>query len=307
MEGICVHLTSRGRTPELLSARSPSSRRWTIVVVALALLVVFCLDRWTDAAPVQHLYYAPIILAAVVFGRRGGLTTSLAAVVLYHLANPETISVHYREADAVQVGLFVAIGLVTAKFVTDARRLRQLAMTDDLTGLHNLRSFEARLDAIIGEAISAGAPLSMLVIDVDRLKSLNDVYGHLTGAEAVREVGRAIGATVEARAVACRYGGDEFAVLLPGCGSSEAVATAARIRDSVQAAAPVLAGRAFPVGTLSVSVGIASRSFEIRQGGAAAVEDRVMVGETLFRVADRALYAAKEGGRNRVVAERWES
>jgi diguanylate cyclase (GGDEF)-like protein len=276
-------------------------------VVVVALVLVGWLDWATDEAPVQHLYYAPIILAAVVFGRRGGLAASLAAVVLYHLANPGTMSITYREADAVQVGLFVAIGLVTARLVADARRLRHLAMTDDLTGLHNLRSFEARLDAIIEEAMSGRASLSMLVIDVDRLKSLNDAYGHLTGAEAVREVGHVIAATIQEGSVACRYGGDEFAVALPRCGSSEAVATAQRLREAVQAAAPVLAGGAFPVGTLSVSVGIASRSFGGRQVGAAAVEDRVTVGETLFRAADRALYVAKEGGRNRVVAERWES
>ena len=149
--------------------------------------------------------------------------------------------------------------------------------------------------------------MSMLVIDVDRLKALNDAHGHLTGAEAVREVGRVIAAAIPANAVACRYGGDEFAIVLPGCGPSEALRTAERIRDSVQAAAPILAGRAFPVGTLSISVGVASRSFEMRQAGAAVVEDQVTVGETLFRTADRALYAAKEGGRNRVVAERWES
>jgi diguanylate cyclase (GGDEF)-like protein len=301
-----VQLTSRSHISELGSAHSPWTKQRTAAVVVLALVFVFWLDRSTDEAPVQHLYYAPIILAAVVFGRRGGVTTSLAAVVLYHLANPATMSVHYREGDAVQVGLFIAVGLVTARLVSDGRRLRHLAMTDDLTGLHNLRSFEASLDAIIGESMSAGASLSMLVIDVDRLKSLNDAYGHLTGAEAVREVGHVIASSLEGTAVACRYGGDEFAVLLPGYGSSEAVATADRLRDSVLAAAPALAGRAFPAGTLSVSVGVATRSFEMRQAGSVAAGDRVTVGETLFHAADRALYRAKESGRNRVVAERWE-
>jgi diguanylate cyclase (GGDEF)-like protein len=276
-------------------------------VILLALALVFWLDRATDEAPVQHLYYAPIILAAVAFGKRGGLATSLAAVALYHLANPQAMSLHYREADVVQVGLFVAIGLVTARLVADARRLRDLAMTDDLTGLHNLRSFETRLDAIIGQSSSSGLPLSMLVVDVDRLKTLNDTYGHLTGAEAVREVGRVIAASVEGDAVACRYGGDEFAVLLPGRESSEAVEAAGHLRQSVQDAAPVLAGRAFPAGTLSISVGIATRSFEARRTGAASVEDRVAVGEALFRDADRALYLAKETGRNRVVLGRGES
>ncbi len=302
-----MHLTSWNQTRDLRFAGVQPTRQGTVAVIVLALLLVFCLDWWTDTAPVQHLYYAPIVLAAVVFGWRGGMTTSLAAIVLYHLANPETLSVQYREGDVVQVGLFVAIGLVTARLVADSRRLRHLAMTDDLTGLHNLRSFETRLDAIIGEAEATGAVLSMLAIDVDRLKSLNDTYGHLTGAEAVREVGRVIAAGLPTTAVACRYGGDEFAVVLPRCGSSEAVATAGRLRSSVRAAAPTLAGCPFPAGTLSVSVGVASRSFQGGKVGAGVLEHPATAGETLFRAADAALYAAKAGGRNQVVADEGES
>ena len=282
-------------------------RWWTAAVVVLALAFIAWLDVVTGDAPVQHLYYAPIVLAATIFGWRGGLLTSAAAIVLYHAANLETITVHYRQADAIQAGLFVAIGLVTARFVDDARRLRHLAMTDDLTGLHNLRSFDARLDAIIRETLATGAPVSMLAIDVDRLKALNDTYGHLTGGDAVREVGHLIAATMPTVAVACRYGGDEFAVVLPGRGSSEAVRTAARLCEAVQAAAPELAGRAFAAGTLSVSVGVASWPHDESPAAALLLDDPARAGERLFRAAAAALYVAKDGGRNQVVAERWES
>ena len=282
-------------------------RWWAAAAVVLGLAFIGWLDTVTGDAPVQHLYYAPIILAAMAFGWRGGLLTSAAAVVLYHAANLERITVHYGQWDAVQAGLFVAIGLVAARFVADARRMRHLAMTDDLTGLHNLRSFEAQLDAIIKATRLLGAPVSMLVIDVDRLKALNDTYGHLTGADAVREVGRLIAATMPSSAVACRYGGDEFAVVLPGHGSSEAVRTAARLRDAVQAAAPELSGRAFAAGTLSVSVGVASWSHDESPAAPLLPDDPARAGERLFHAADAALYAAKEGGRNQVVAERWES
>jgi diguanylate cyclase (GGDEF)-like protein len=303
-ERVRVKLSSRGRPGDATSARSLPARRWTALAVVLALLFIVRLDVVTGDAPVQHLYYAPIVLAAVVFGWRGGLLTSAAAIVLYHAANIETITVHYRESDAIQAGLFVASGLVTARFGADARRLRRLAMTDDLTGLHNLRSFEAQLDAIIKDACPRGAPVSMLVIDVDRLKALNDTYGHLAGAAAVREVGHLIAATMPPSAVACRYGGDEFAVVLPGDGASEAVRTAARLCEAVQAAAPELAGRRFAAGTLSVSVGVASWSCGKSPDAPRLADAAEMTGERLFRAADAALYAAKEGGRNQVVAER---
>jgi len=282
-------------------------RWWTIAVIVLALAFIAWLDELMRNAPIQHLYYAPIVLAASIFGWRGGLLTSAAAIVLCHATNMPTITVHYGQADAIQAGLYVAIGLLTARLVADTRRLRRLAMTDDLTGLHNLRSFEAQLDAIIAETQVLGTPVSMLVIDVDRLKVLNDTHGHLAGADAVREVGRLIAATMPPSAVACRYGGDEFAVVLPGHGNSAAVRTAARLRDAVHAATPELGGRAFAAGTLSVSVGVASWAPDECPVAPPRLGDPARAGERLFRAADAALYAAKEGGRNQVVAERWES
>jgi diguanylate cyclase (GGDEF)-like protein len=282
-------------------------RGWTIAVVVLALLLIAWLDVVMSDAPVQHLYYAPIVLAASIFGWRGGVLTAAAAIGLYHATDLATIPVHYGRSDAIQAGLYVVSGLVTARLVADVRRLRRLAMTDDLTGLHNLRSFEAQLDKIIRETAILGTPVSMLVIDVDRLKALNDTYGHLAGADAVREVGHLIAATMPPSAVACRYGGDEFAVVLPGNGRSNAVRTAARLREAVQAAAPELAGRGFAAGTLSVSIGVASWSPDECPAAPPRLGDPARAGERLFRAADAALYAAKEGGRNQVVAERWES
>jgi diguanylate cyclase (GGDEF)-like protein len=296
-----VRLTSHGQeSDDLLHRKLPLPEGWALLCIVSSLLLVFWLDRATDAAPVQHLYYAPIILSAVVFGRLGGSVAALAAVVLYHVANPRVISLAFEERDIVQVALFLAVGLVTAKLVSDGRRMRALALTDDLTGLHNLRSFERRLKRIIEEARTTGASVSLLVLDVDRLKSLNDRHGHLTGAEAVREVGRTIADSVPAHAVACRYGGDEFVVALPLCGEAEALRVARRIQESVHSAAPVLAGRGFPPGSLSVSIGVACRVVEVQVGPAVATGSVGRAGEALFRAADAALYAAQNGGRNRV-------
>ena len=192
--------------------------------------------------------------------------------------------------------MFVAAGIIAAKLADDARRLHLLAMTDDLTGLHNLRSFEAELAPMLRDARASGRPFAMLVLDVDRLKSLNDKYGHLTGAEAVRTVGHILAARVPPDAVACRYGGDEFVIAIPHCSASRANDVANDIRRAVNAAAPVLAGLAFPAKTLSISIGVASRSYD----SLAASDRDVETGESVFREADAALYRAKASGRNEV-------
>jgi diguanylate cyclase (GGDEF)-like protein len=295
-----MHLTSSSsginRHPSATGLLSPG---WSIAVVIAALLLVFELDRRTGSAPVQHLYYLPIIFASFSFRARGGLMAALAAIILYHLANPHLFTFRYEHSDFVQIALFIAVSVVTSKLTHDAHRLRRLAMTDDLTGLHNLRSFEARLAAIMRASRGSGTAVSMFVLDVDRLKTLNDKYGHLTGAEAVRTVGHIIAASLPPTAVACRYGGDEFVVVLPFCGASQAKHLADDLRRKVNAAAPVLAGRSFPKGTLSISIGLASRAVDrtVYQSGGPDCES----GEALFRAADAALYLAKEAGRNQLV------
>ena len=169
----------------------------------------------------------------------------------------------YREADVIQIVLFVTVAIITIRLAEDARRLHRLAMTDDLTGLHNLRSFESRLNAMIHDARRAQTPIAMLVLDVDRLKAINDAHGHLAGAEAVRLVGHTMAATLPPAAVACRYGGDEFAIAIASCGALRAQAIAEELREAVHVLSPTLAGTTMPSGTLSISVGIATRPGQV--------------------------------------------
>ena len=181
---------------------------------------------------------------------------------------------------------------MTAKLTDDANRLHSLATTDDLTGLHNLRSFEANLAAMVRASRARRTSLALLVLDVDRLKSLNDQYGHLTGAEAVRTVGQVIGERLPPDAIGCRYGGDEFVIAVSRCTPSLVHRVADDLRRAVHASAPVLAGRPFAAGTLSISVGGACASFARGSSPAMSLRD-VERGESLFRAADVALYRAK--------------
>lgn len=287
-------------TGERLALPARVSRASAAALAFAALLLVFALDRATGAAPVQHLYYLPIILAAVVFRMRGGIVAGAAAIVLYHVANPHMLTFRYEESDLIQIVLFMAVGATTARFVDDADRLRRIALTDDLTGLHNLRSFEMRLLAMVRASRAGRTPLALLVLDVDRLKSLNDRYGHLAGAEAVRTVGHIIGERLPSDAVGCRYGGDEFVVAVPQSTAAQANRLADDLRQAVHSRAPVLAGHSFPAGTLSISVGVVSASFEHDSAADDARRRDVESSEAVFRAADAALYRAKAMGRNQV-------
>jgi len=292
--GASMQLTVRNYSRSEPDALSMAPRRKAAgMVTILLLLAVAFLDYATGSAPVQHLYYLPIILAGFNFDYAGGVTCAVIAIILYHFANEHLRLMAYAESDYLQIALFLIVGLVTGKLARDRREMRRLAHTDDLTGLNNLRSFESALSRVIAEAQKQGNAVSMLVLDVDRLKALNDVHGHLTGAEAVRTVGHRIAELFAESGIACCYGGDEFAVAMPECDLRGAVAAAGELRDRVEELAPVLAGRPFPKGTLTVSIGVAVCFPK-------ATRDALLIGEQLFREADGALYEAKRQGRNHV-------
>jgi len=219
---------------------------------------------------------------------------------LYHLARPAPREWPLHESDIVQIALFIAVAIVTARLADDARRMRQLAATDDLTGLHNMRSFESRVMPMIRACRSGGMPIAMLVLDLDRLKSINDVHGHLAGGQAVRTLGHTLAARLPADALACRFGGDEFVVAIPDCTGVRAEAVGDDIRVAVKSLAPDLAGDPFPAGTLSVSIGVACLAFASADAVASSPGIDLAIREALFRGADRSLYAAKEQGRDRV-------
>jgi diguanylate cyclase (GGDEF)-like protein len=138
--------------------------------------------------------------------------------------------------------------------------------------------------------------VGMLVLDLDHLKSLNDRYGHLTGAEAVQTVGRIIADRLPAGAIACRYGGDEFAIAIAPCGPGELLRAATELRVAVQSSDPVLAERHFAAGTLTVSIGGSCVCMDTADSERAPA----VVGEELFGQADEALYRAKADGRNQI-------
>ena len=166
------------------------------------------------------------------------------------------------------------------------KRVEQMAATDPLTGLHNRRHFSVVLDQMFAEAQRFDADLSCVMIDLDAYKQLNDAHGHQVGDQLLVAAGKVIAANLRRMDVAARYGGDEFVLLLPRAQTGEAAAVAQRIREEYfVASAGVLCQ---PTG-VRMSVGIGS----IRTGG-------ITNADQLVASADKALYRAKEAGRDRI-------
>jgi diguanylate cyclase (GGDEF)-like protein len=164
--------------------------------------------------------------------------------------------------------------------------LANLATTDALTGLPNKRAFTEALARDVARAARSGTPLSLIVVDVDHFKKVNDTWGHQTGDVALAKVGEVLRASTRAGDVLGRWGGEEFVVLLPGSDREGGRVVAERVRVALEKA--VIVG---PKGKLSVTA-----SF-----GVAVLTGPMDAGSDLVARADEALYAAKHAGRNRVV------
>jgi diguanylate cyclase (GGDEF)-like protein/PAS domain S-box-containing protein len=171
-------------------------------------------------------------------------------------------------------------------------RLKLLATTDGLTGLINRRAFDEALETEASRSTRSGAPLSLLMIDVDRFKSYNDLYGHQAGDEVLKVVGQCLKATLKRPAdLAARYGGEEFVVILPDTNEDGAFFIADAFRESLKQLAIPHQGGDKKVVTASVGIAVTSR------------EEPIAPAELLHR-ADEALYTAKHAGRDRVTGWR---
>ncbi|HRD46705.1 MAG TPA: PleD family two-component system response regulator [Caulobacter sp.] len=165
----------------------------------------------------------------------------------------------------------------------------ELAVTDQLTGLHNRRYMEGQLGALVKRAAHGGDPVSALMIDIDHFKKINDNFGHDIGDEVLREFAIRVATNVRAIDLPCRYGGEEFTVIMPGARLADAERVAERIRLHV-AGSPFRVAGGSELLTVTISVGVACTLGESDTPDA------------LLKRADEAVYEAKAAGRNRVIA-----
>jgi len=180
------------------------------------------------------------------------------------------------------------IGRQEGRLLEANQRLEELAITDPLTGLHNVGYFHARLAEEHAEAERTGRPLAVAILDLDHFKRVNDEHGHLVGDDVLVNTARAIRSVTRQGETEARLGGEEFGLLLPDSTGAEALEVAERVRRAIGATSTPLAGDGKRDLRITASAGVASTS----EFPGATIEE-------LLVAADEALYRSKAEGRNR--------
>lgn len=193
---------------------------------------------------------------------------------------------------------------VIARLKTQVRRKRyheglrsnvaesvEMSVTDGLTGLSNRRYLDQHLSTLVERAKTRGRELSILITDIDRFKQVNDTYGHAVGDDVLREFSKRLRANIRGIDLACRYGGEEFVVVMPDTSATVAAEVAERLRESIDAMQFAVAGGKQQI-SVTASVGVATLT-----------DRQADTSESILGSADKALYEAKNNGRNQVVSK----
>ena len=253
------------------------------VLGTLALQVRPTVAGRTRARSVLVATYA---IGALAFLSRG-VSALMSAEPLLAFTSPSGLqsSMFLAAATAAIVSTFTFVMLHKERSDGEAARM---ATMDPLTGAYNRRTFHDIAERELARAVRAGQPLSIIVVDIDHFRPVNEQHGNRTGDEVLRRVADLIRSALRKEDMLVRYGGEEFLVMLPEVPGPGAVVVAGRVRKNVEAEPIVVDGHSLK---LTVSVGVSARLDE----GPESIE-------TLLQRADEALALAKQRGRNRVVA-----
>jgi diguanylate cyclase (GGDEF)-like protein len=254
---------------------------WLRIWSSLALVLVFDTLLFVTGGFVEHPAYGDILFS--------GILGKVAAAVIYAAALAAYLRRGAREgqrAAEAHPGLGDLFHVLTYRQKYEALLAR--AARDPVTGVHNRAFFDEMLQVQLAAARRDGTPFSVMIVDVDHFKRINDTHGHFEGDRGLRVISEALAAAARASDMVCRYGGDEFCVILPGTLLDSAARLAERIREEVPAAcakAGIGGGR-----RVTVTIGLAACPAD-------GVEK-----ESLMSAADRRLYQGKQQGRDRVLA-----
>jgi diguanylate cyclase (GGDEF)-like protein len=307
---IMTPLTLAISEKRLQALLAPKKRLETAAILA-AVSVISASVFSQNGLPIAFVLIPVLLLAIFRLGVSGGaiavfLIAVPGAYFTAHESGPFALMrsrLPIHQVFQLQLFLFVAVILLysISSVLTERERLHgELAALlrvaeiragqDHLTGLANRRSFDALLEMEWRRAIREKGSLSLLMIDVDHFKALNDAYGHLAGDECLKRVGNILArAPLRDTDLAARYGGDEFAIVLLRSSAQGAEALGQQLRDSIEQAA--LPHPTSPNRLVTVAIGVST-----------LIPSHDMTVDTLLQQADLALYAAKQTGRNRVVA-----
>ena len=275
----------------------PRETRWKLTVQTLGMTAFITLVLWCTGkthSPLLNLYLLVIIACAITLGRT--MTVLHVALVAacylfmgYAVYGIAIISAGTFSTLMANFSPFLLVAYVTSLLAEDIRKAKRrimvLSQTDELTGLLNMRAFNNLLDKEIVMARRYPQPFTLMMIDVDGLKKVNDQFGHAAGTHMLMSIAASISGCVRTADVLARYGGDEFIILMPHTHSETARIAAERIRTAVHRSSFELSGQ--PIAA-SVSIGIAS----FPESSEAA--------EDVMEKADAALYRSKQSGRDTV-------
>ncbi|MEJ2513914.1 MAG: GGDEF domain-containing protein [Gammaproteobacteria bacterium] len=258
----------------------------TLFMIAFTTAVVFAVGA--TSSHLLSLYLLPVIVSALTLGRWTTLLMVVLAAVGFVMASvlaapSGTLTVGFVMELAVNLGPFLLIAMVTTMLAYEMEvarsRIRTLSETDELTGLYNVRAFSRVLKREHEKAVRHRRSYTVLMLDLDGLKTINDGYGHEVGNRAIILVANVITRLIRSTDAAARYGGDEFVVLLSETGAEDAGIVAKRIRQAV--------GRA------SIEVSGAMVKPSVSAGAASFPEDGDEPQELIVK-ADHAMYREKE-------------
>jgi diguanylate cyclase (GGDEF)-like protein len=227
-----------------------------------------CSHDWGSAATME----IPMIARGAVYG-----------LLIFSMDDcaetPRAFAQADRDAHAMADAMSLALSNIALR-----EKLRTQSLRDPLTGLFNRRYMEDALERYVSLGERNGSSTSVLMLDLDNFKRLNDEHGHAKGDAVLRDVAAQLIGALQPSDVACRYGGEELLVILPDCSLQDAVAKAEVLRCRIEGLSE---GHATPI---SASIGVAS------------IPDTSTSGSDLVSMADKALYAAKTSGKNRVMS-----
>ena len=236
-------------------------------------------------------YYRPLFVPIHDVAGRAAATAILLVDVSGEIATAQLAlllgGIAYLAGGGLLFVLFFRlVGWVGRRIEDSQQQLEQLAAIDKLTGFYNKRMYYSILDGEIARAQRNGRPISVLMLDIDHFKRINDNFGHIVGDRVLERLGILLRNSVRSENSVCRYGGEEIAIIVPEFGAGPASEMAERLREIVEQT--TFSGGQGQSIKVTVSIGIAA--FPEMAGSA----------EELTKAADSALYAAKEEGRNRV-------
>jgi len=245
-------------------------------------------------SPLLNLYLLVIIACAITLGKimtllEVGLIACCYLLMGFKVHSVDMLSPETFTLLMARFSPFLLVAYVTSMLATDIlaakQKIKLLSQTDDLTGLYNMRAFNMLLEKEVARVNRYGIPLTVIMIDVDGLKEINDRYGHPVGSQLIQSVAHSLKQCVRSSDVLARFGGDEFVVILSHTDNESARLAAERIRTAVANTSLDISGTHI---SATASVGIAS------------YPDDVSDAKDIIDKADIALYESKHSGRNRV-------